>query len=114
MTTTAPASTPVSSLAAGQTVRCTVLREPRAEGAVKTIERLMRRDPAAVRGLRRAQELRERRKNRYVRGNRWWVAREKPARIVRVAPGKTWTMPFTFDIAPDLSSVADYLSIERA
>ena len=107
-------TTEIDSLTAGQTVKCTVTKLPKAEGAKKTIARLMRRDPANLRGLRRAQELRSKRMNRYIRGHRLRTSRENASRVVRVFPGENWSMPFTFDIAPDLKSVSDYLSIEKA
>lgn len=93
----------------GETITCTVMAEPRAEGAKKTIARLMRRDPSNTKSLRRAQHLRGRRLNRYIRGNRWWVAREKAARVVMVRAGETWSMPFTPELAADLNSVSRFI-----
>jgi len=93
----------------GQTITCTVKAEPRAEAAQKTIARLMRRDPENAKSLRHAQELRGKRLNRYIRGNRSWVAREKAAKVVRVETGATWSMPFTPELAADLNSVAGYI-----
>ncbi|MEL6328399.1 MAG: hypothetical protein AAFR38_01950 [Planctomycetota bacterium] len=98
----------------GQRIRCTVSTQPKAEGARKTIERLMRRDPAHAKGLRRAQKLRGKRLNVYIRGNRRWVAREKAARVVRALDGRTWEMDLNPAIAADLKSVAAHLSIENA
>ncbi|MBX3322285.1 MAG: hypothetical protein KF757_04770 [Phycisphaeraceae bacterium] len=102
------------SFSAGQTIKCTVKSEPRAEAPRKTIERLMRRDPDVVRGLKRAQELRRRRMHAYIRGGRMWYDREHPARIVRVETGRSWTMPYTPDLGKDLASVSSYLAIEAA
>lgn len=102
------------SFSAGQTIKCTVTSEPKAEGARKTIERLMRRDPAVVKGLKHAQELRRRRMHAYIRGGRMWYDRESPARIVRVVTGNSWTMPYTVDLDKDIASVSSYLSIEKA
>ena len=74
----------------------------------------MRRDPTAVRALRRAQRLRRQRMHSYVRGGREWFDREHPAKVVRVASGESWQMAFTHDILPDLKSVSSYLKIEKA
>lgn len=104
----------IDTLTAGQTVTCTVERVPNNKGARDTIVRLMRRDPDIKRGLARAQMLRRRRMNSYIRGNRMWHSREKPARIARCEQGASWTMPFTFDISPDLASVEQYLKVEKA
>lgn len=98
----------------GQSIRCTIAKTPRAKGPRETIARLMRLDPENARGLRRAQLLRSRRMNAYIRGNRLWHSREKAARVVRVAPGESWNLPFTPALAPDLKSVASYLTIEQA
>lgn len=103
----------IDAVAAGETVLCTVTATPRAKGPRDTIARLMRRDPANARALRRAQELRGKRMHRYIRGNRLWTSREPAARVVRVREGQTWEMRFTPDIAPDLRSVAQYVSIKK-
>jgi len=79
-------STQLDSIEPGQNVRITVEAEPRSAGARKTIERLMRRDAANAKGLRRAQGLRRDRTNSYIRGNRLFHARPKAARVVRALP----------------------------
>lgn len=99
---------------AGDVIRCTVSTAPRAKAPGDTIARLMRRDPTNIRALRRAQMLRARRMHRYIRGNRLYTSREKPARVVRVVPGATWQMTFTPDIDADIRSVAAYLTVDRA
>lgn len=99
---------------AGDQIRCTITSMPRAQDKADTIERLMRRDPAAVRALRRAQRMRRQRMHSYIRGGRRWYAREHPAKVVRVAQGESWDMVFTHDIKPDLQSVGSYLKIEKA
>lgn len=101
-----------ASFAPGQVLTCTVDRDPRSHGEETTLERLMRRDPEHKRALRRAQRMRAQRLNVYTRGNRDWTSREKPARVVRAIKGATWTMEFTPDIAKDLASVADCLTIK--
>ncbi|MEM1331050.1 MAG: hypothetical protein AAGG07_10855 [Planctomycetota bacterium] len=102
----------LSSINAGQEITCTVTSEPTNKGARHTIARLMRRDPENAKALRNAQVMRERRKNRYIRGNRVWVAREKAAKVVRVAPGASWKMAFTHDLAAEIKSVERFVSIE--
>ncbi|USN98650.1 MAG: hypothetical protein H6810_10845 [Phycisphaeraceae bacterium] len=104
----------IDAIAPGQAVRCTVTKTPRAKGHRDTIARLMRLDPDNARILRRAQKVRLDRLHRYIRGNRLYSSREKPARVVRVADGATWQMALTPTIAPDLKSVAGFLSVEQA
>lgn len=98
----------------GQTVKCTVLKLPRAAADRKTIERLMRRDPAVVRGLRKSYRLRARSTVVYNRGNRDWVQRQKVGKIVRLVPGNTWTFPYDLGATHDLAAVVDFVKIEAA
>ena len=101
-------------LKAGDQVRCTVVSEPRAQDKSDTIARLMRRDPIALRALRRAQRMRRQRMVTYIRGHRVWFKREHPAQVIRVVNGESWTMVFTPDILPDLKSIATYIKVEKA
>jgi hypothetical protein len=103
--------TNTDSLKPGQKISCTISSVPRAQDAKDTIARLMRRDLANKRALRKAYRVRQQRLNVYVRGNRDWVSRENPAKVVIVKSGSTWTMTYTPDIAPDIASVAKYLTI---
>lgn len=96
----------------GQDILCTVAKLPKAQASVTTIERLMRLDPDNKRALRRAQRMRSQRELVYNRGNRDWVSREKPARVVRCVSGATWTMPFTVDLADELASVSKYVTVK--
>lgn len=98
----------------GQTIRCTITKAPRAAARIDTLERLMAQEPSVRKGLRRAQRRRRQEMNVYNRGNRDWYSREKCAQIVDPTPGQSWTMTFTCHLAPDLASVADYLTIEPA
>ncbi|HZW08911.1 MAG TPA: hypothetical protein VFF69_03330 [Phycisphaerales bacterium] len=98
----------------GEQIRCTITAVPRAQAKTDTIARLMRRDPTAVRALRRAQRMRRQRMHSYIRGGREWFDREHPAKVVRVAQGESWQMVFTPDILPDLQSVGSYVKIEKA
>ncbi|MCZ7632342.1 hypothetical protein FBT69_02330 [Synechococcales cyanobacterium CNB] len=97
----------------GQPIRCTITAQPRAQGQVKTIARLMRRDAGVQRALRRAQKMRRQRMWTYIRGNRTWYAREKPARGLTVRKGESWSMVYTPDIALDLAAVRAFLAVEK-
>ncbi len=101
----------IESLKAGQTLHCTVTKLPEAADDRDTIARLMRNDPESKKALRRAQRMRRQRMLVYNRGNRDWVSRETCARVVRVAPGESWSMEFNFDMVHDLKKVEGFLSI---
>ena len=95
----------------GQTIACTISKAPRSKGATTTIERLMRLDPENKKALRRAQRMRRQRMVVYNRGNRDWVSREQPARVVNIALGANWNMVYSHDMAGDLKSVASFVSV---
>ncbi|MBM4108493.1 MAG: hypothetical protein FJ255_06730 [Phycisphaerae bacterium] len=99
-------------IAPGKNIACTVTKEPLSEADAKTIARLMRRDPSAKRKLARAQRLRRQRMNVFNRGNRDWISREKPAAVVAVRTGATWSMTYTPDIAGDLAKVARWVKVD--
>lgn len=104
----------IDSFKPGQFVTCTLIKEPRAEAPVDTILRLMRRDPAVVRGLRKSYSIRQRTTVVYNRGNRDWVQRQKCGRIARCVKGNTWTFRYDHSVKPDIASVAKYLKIQAA
>lgn len=98
----------------GQTIRCTIVKAPRARAARKTVERLMWRDADTARGLRKSHHVRQRSTIIYNRGNRDWVKRQKCARIVKVVRGQDWTMTYHHDLANDLASVRQYVQVAAA
>ena len=104
----------IDTLKPGQKIRCTVLKLPKAAADCKTIERLMRRDPAVMRGLKNSHHKRARTTVTYNRGNRDWVQRQKVGKIVRLVKGNSWTCTFDFAIAPDFKAVAEFVKIENA
>ncbi len=98
----------------GQTIRCTITKLPKAAADRKTIERLMRRDPQVIRGLRRSARVRAATTVTYNRGNRDWVQRQKVGKIVRVVKGNSWTCVFDLNAAHDFKAVADFVKVEAA
>jgi hypothetical protein len=96
----------------GQHLVCTVTKVPLNENAQDTIARLMRLDPANKKALRRAQRMRRQRMVVYNRGNRDWYSREKTAKVVQVATGASFTLPFTLSLAGDLANVEKYLAVK--
>ena len=104
----------LDTLTAGQNFKFSILKRPRSAGGVKTLERLMRMDATTVRGLRKAQHKRMQGLVVYNRGNRDWTKREPCGKLVRVEKGQSWTLCYSVNLAGDLASVADYLSIEKA
>ena len=112
MATATTAKLDTSKFKPGTNLVCTIDKLPRTEDQTSTLARLMRKDPIAKRALRRAQRMRRQRMIVYNRGNRDWVSREPSARVVRIAKGESWTMPYTLDLANDLAIVQPYISIK--
>jgi hypothetical protein len=110
--TTTKAKADTTQFKPGQSLVCTIEKLPRTEDQESTLARLMRKDPANKRALRRAQRMRRQRMIVYNRGNRDWYSREKSAHVVRVAKGQSWTMPFTLDLAGDLATVGAFVSVK--
>lgn len=104
----------IETLKPGQSLRCTILKAPRTENRQQTILRLMRKDAAISRALRKASRRRQQNMVIYNRGNRDWFKRETVGKLARVAAGETWTMLYTPDLAPDLRTVEKYLQIKPA
>ncbi len=104
----------IESLKAGQSIRCTVVKNPRNAGNRKTLERLMRLQPLTKRGLRTAHHKRQQNLVVYNRGNRDWTKRESCGKFVLPVSGQSWTMVFTQSLAADLKSVAACIKVENA
>lgn len=98
----------------GQSIRCTVVKDPRTESAKKTLLRLMRQDPKVSKGLKKAQEERVRTLLIVSRGKRPWEVRETSSKIARAVKGASWTMKYFPQIGPDVASVSEYIKIEAA
>lgn len=101
----------LDSLKPGQTITCTISKAPRTPSQVSTVERLMRRDLANRKGLRRAQRLRRQNMVVYNRGNRDWVKRERCGKLVRTVTGSQWTMAWSPDLAPEFRTVEQFITI---
>lgn len=98
----------------GQTITCTVTKAPKTDDQQSTIERLMRRNPEAAKGLRKSQRARRQGMVVYNRGNRDWYKRENCSKIVRAVQGTSWTMPYTLDLAHDFEAVKAFVSVKTS
>lgn len=96
----------------GQTVRCTIEKVPHTEDDQQTILRLMRKDPAVSKRLRRSQMMRRRHMVVYNRGNRDWYKRETVGKVAQCVKGAQWSFAFNHDLARDMEVVKSYLKVE--
>ncbi|MBS0196591.1 MAG: hypothetical protein JSR77_07520 [Planctomycetes bacterium] len=105
-------SVDVSKLKPGQNLQCVIEKLPRTADQTSTIARLMRMDPTNKRALKRAQRMRKQRMVVYNRGNRDWVSREHPAKVVHVGIGEKWTLPYSLDLAHDLVAIQGFVGVK--
>jgi len=104
-----------TALAPNQTFTFSITKTPRRESHYKTLERLMRMEPATAKGLRKLADRRKRFDNRDTnRGGRIWIARVRASKLVRVEPGQSFTLRVTPQILPDLQSVEQYFDVKPA
>ncbi len=97
-------------IAPQKTVQFTITKVPRRAAERKTIDRLMRMQPAIQGGLRKLAQRRRRQDNvRYIRAGVEWISRARVTRLTRVEEGETFTLTITPQIIPDLNSVQTYL-----
>jgi hypothetical protein len=96
----------------GQSITCTITKVPPTEDGRQTLMRLMRKDPATIRALRRGQRRRRQNMLVYNRGNRDWTSRQTCGKIVRCEKGEAWSMTYTADLAREFAIVAPFVSVK--
>jgi hypothetical protein len=96
------------------TVTFTIKSVPLTDGGFRTVERLMRLERSAQRTLKKLQKTRINELNeRRPRAGRMWLVRARCTRLVRVAPGQSFTIQVTPQLAKDIASVAAYLDFKK-
>jgi len=101
----------MSSLIAGTTVTISVIKVPAVAKHRKTIERLMRLQPAVQRTLTRVARKRGRDNPENQRGGRMWISRIPATRCVGAELGATFTLRVTPKIIPDVMAVSRFIKI---
>jgi len=104
----------IDSLKPGQTVKCTVVKTPQTADDTQTVMRLMRKDPAIDRRLRRSQMMRRRNMVVYNRGNRDWYKREEVGKIAIVRTGASWQFTYSLELGRDMKAIERFLKVENA
>ena len=94
----------------GQEMTFTLTAAPRRAAERKTLERLMRMESGVAHGLKKLARRRRQHDNKgHQRGGRLWWVRPHATKLVRVAPGASFTLFVTPQIAVDIRSVERYL-----
>jgi len=98
----------------GKNYTFTIARVPRAQGARKTIQRLMRMRPDIQSGLKKLSRRRRQGGNDiHQRGGRMWTSRIRATKLAVVLPGESFTLHVTPQLLPDLQSVEKYLEVKK-
>lgn len=98
-----------------ETYTFTVRKVPSRPQDRKTIQRLMRMQPAIVKGLKALQKKRRREDNvTYIRAGVEWTNRARATKLTRVERGATFTLRVAPQIIPDLNAVASFLDVNPA
>ena len=98
----------------GQSIKCTVIKEPRREDVRQTVSRLMRQDPDIKRQLKKAQEHRMRTLVVRSRGKRPWEVRRKASQHAIPHEGATWSMTYVPHVRPEFEAVEQFVKVEAA
>lgn len=98
----------------GSDIRLTVTKKPASEAARDTIRRLLLSSHEQQKASKKAADHRRRHADWRTRAGRPWNNRPRIPRVFHARPGETSTIRYRPQLAPDLQSVAEYLTIEKA
>lgn len=101
-----------TSLKPGSQITLSITKAPTRPDDVDTLRRLMRMDRKIQALLDRARTARKHTTRVHQRGGRDWPVRQNPPKFVHPEVGATWQLQYRPQIAPDLQSVADFISIK--
>jgi hypothetical protein len=99
-------------VAPGTLVTVKVAKSPRRVAAVKTLERLFRKDSAVRKGIERLQESRPTRFHR--RGGRPWGDRPPQLKPFKIVRGASCKIVASLDVIKDLASLGDVVEVGPA
>jgi hypothetical protein len=94
----------------GSQVNVEMIRVPTTRAAAKTLTRLFRKDPAAVRDARH-QHAKRPSWQEWRRGNATWHHQMRTRPPVRLAVGRTCRLRATVDVIRDLRSVERFVKV---
>ncbi len=101
----------MTELTPGTTVTISVIKVPREPRHRKTIERLMRLQPAIQRTLTRVARVRGRTNPVNQRGGRMWISRIAATRCVSASKGAKFSLRITPQIIPDVKAISRFVEI---
>lgn len=99
-----------TNLAPGTKVEVKVTRKPRRVAAVKTLERLFRKDAGIKKTINRLQRTRVVRQHR--RGGRLWNDIPPQLKAFKIERGASCTLVASVDVLRDLASLGDAVEVK--
>ncbi len=99
-----------NNVAAGSLVEIKIARMPRREAAVKTLDKLFRKDASHKKEIVRLQKSRPTRFDR--RGGRPWGDRPTQLRPYKIAKGSSAKIVATLDVLKDIASLGDTVEVK--
>lgn len=98
----------------GSTVTVKVTKTPTNAAGVKTLQRVLAKDPVQQKDVRRLRRIREQETQIHQRGGRQWHVRiPKPTKIHGRA-GESGTVKATLDVLRDLRSIEKFVDVRVA
>jgi hypothetical protein len=98
----------------GSRVHVQIVKRPTNEAAIKTIRRVLAKDPDIKREHKRLSDVRAANLRFKQRGGRPWGIRVSKRHPVKGQPGEEGTVLATLDVIRDLASCQRFLKIQRA
>ncbi len=96
-------------VAPGTVVQVKIARKPRRVAAVKTLEKLFRKDAGVSKAVKRLQKTRVVRTHR--RGGRLWADRPPQLKPFRIERGASCKIVASLDVLKDLASLGDDIEV---
>jgi hypothetical protein len=104
----------MSDIKPGSQIKITVTKQPTNAAGVKTVVRLLSRDPHVKQENARLKVARQNHFRQSRRGGRFWDINVVKQHPVKAAQGESGTITATLDVLADLKSVEQFLEIKPA
>jgi hypothetical protein len=101
-------------IAVGSNVRVEIVKRPTNEAAVKTLRRVLAKDPAIAKQKKKDKVFRNRSESVKRRGGRPWEHRPTMRQPVQAAVGESGTVKATADVLHALRSVGRFVKVSLA
>lgn len=98
----------------GSSIHLTIAKQPTSTAAVKTLVRLLSKDPTIRKDTQRLRRIRQLKTPIKQRGGRQWTVRMVKQHRIKGRTGESGTITATLDVLADLKRVRQFLDIRKA